>query len=146
MHSIEGRSKIVIPVIGFHNDPGIYKDPERFNPDRMTKEKIKKRHPCSFMPFGIGGWLVNPIWMFINCSSTSKIGPRVCMAQRVGYLYVKLGLVVLLRRFRFSLNAKTEEPIKLGPWAPDMMPTSGVWLNVQRYSREEEEIVEEPEN
>lgn len=56
VHSIEGRSKIVIPVIGFHNDPGIYKDPERFNPDRMTKEKIKKRHPCSFMPFGIGGW------------------------------------------------------------------------------------------
>lgn len=62
------------------------------------------------------------------------------MAQRVGYLYVKLGLVLLLRRFRFSINAKTEEPITFSAWSPDMMPNTGMWLNVQRYTEEEEEI------
>lgn len=56
---IEKRTKIVIPVIGFHNDPGIYKDPDTFNPERMTREKIQRRHACSFMPFGIGGWQCN---------------------------------------------------------------------------------------
>lgn len=51
---IDKGTKIVIPVIGYHSDPNIYKDPELFDPDRMTKEKIQRRHPCAFMPFGIG--------------------------------------------------------------------------------------------
>lgn len=53
-HIIENGIKVIIPVVGYHNDPMIYRNPEQFNPDRMTKEKIKKRHRCSFMPFGIG--------------------------------------------------------------------------------------------
>lgn len=47
-------SHVYIPVIGIHNDPEIYPDPDRFDPDRMTREKIKARHPCSFIPFGMG--------------------------------------------------------------------------------------------
>lgn len=54
------------------------------------------------------------------------------MAQRVGYLYVKLSLVLLLRRFRFSVSDKTEEPLKFNPNAMDRISASGLWLNVER--------------
>lgn len=45
---------VFIPLVGIHYDPDIYPDPDRFNPDRMTREKMQARHPCSFMPFGYG--------------------------------------------------------------------------------------------
>lgn len=59
-------------------------------------------------------------------------GNRVCMAQRVGYLYVKLGIVLLLRKFEFSVNERTEEPLKWSPFAMERIPMSGLWLNVKR--------------
>lgn len=56
------------------------------------------------------------------------------MAQRVGYLYVKLGIVLLLRKFVFSVNERTEEPLNFSPFAMERIPTSGLWLNVKRQS------------
>lgn len=111
-HVIERGTRVIIPVIGFHNDPTIYKDPECFNPARMTREKIKRRHQCSFMPWGHGA--------------------RGCIAQRLGYLFVKLGIVMLLRQFRFSVNEQTVQPIQFAPFSADMMPSTGIWLNVER--------------
>lgn len=61
------------------------------------------------------------------------------MAQRVGYLYVKLAIVVLLRKFRFSVNEKTIEPVDSHPSAVDRIPATGLWLNVERCGSVEEE-------
>lgn len=51
---IEKGMHVMIPIAAIQNDPDIYPDPNRFDPDRMTTDKMKARHPCSFMPFGAG--------------------------------------------------------------------------------------------
>lgn len=45
---------IVIPVSGLHNDPNIYPEPEKFDPERFSKENIATRAPYTFLPFGEG--------------------------------------------------------------------------------------------
>lgn len=62
-HTIEKGVSVIVPVTGIHMDPDLYPAPNRFDPDRMTADKIKSRHPCSFMPFGAG--------------------PRICVGPRI---------------------------------------------------------------
>lgn len=111
---IEKGMRVIVSVIGMQNDPRIYNEPAEFNPSRMTADKIRRRHPCSFMPFGMG--------------------PKGCLAQRLGYLYIKLGLVQLLRKFRFSINERTTEHIKSSQFSDGLMSSTGIWLNVERWT------------
>ena len=46
--------KIWIPTYAIHNDPDIYPDPDKFDPERFSDDKIKQRHPMHFLPFGHG--------------------------------------------------------------------------------------------
>ena len=108
-HIIEKGMTVYIPISGIHNDPNIYPDPVRFDPDRMTSSKMKERHPSSFMPFGSG--------------------PRICIGQRFGYLQVKVALAVLLMKFRFTINSKTKQPLTFAPQSCDLDATEGIWLD-----------------
>lgn len=105
---IEKGTDIIIPIYGIHNDPEIYPEPDRFNPDRMSKEQMSLRHPNSFFPFGDG--------------------PRLCIAQRFVYLQIKLPIIKLLSKFQISINHQTKQPKDQGLSGPD---DSEIWLNVQ---------------
>ena len=59
------------------------------------------------------------------------------MAQRVGYLYVKLALVLLIRRYRFSVHPRNPSPVPMSPMTADRLPSEGVYLNVQRLQRDD---------
>lgn len=111
-HVIEKGSLVTIPVFGIHNDPDIYPEPDEFDPDRMTKEKMRARHPSSFLPFGGG--------------------PRVCIAQRFGYLQVKLALVHLLSQYRLTVNPKTRKTRRLAHFLREFSVDENIWLNAQR--------------
>lgn len=43
-----------IPVFPIHHDPNIYPDPEKFDPERFTEDKIKERNLMHYFPFGHG--------------------------------------------------------------------------------------------
>ncbi|XP_024943018.1 uncharacterized protein LOC107269765 [Cephus cinctus] len=99
---------IVIPVQGLHQNPELYPDPEKFDPDRFSKENAKKIHPFAYLPFGEG--------------------PRVCIGKRFGLIQSKMAIISLLSRFRLSPCAKTTIPVVHCRRNLVMTPQDGVYL------------------
>lgn len=103
---------VFIPAISIQMDPTLYPDPETFDPERFEKEEVGKRHPCAYLPFGEG--------------------PRICIGLRFGVMQAKIGLVSLLKDFKFSPSAKTEVPIIMDKFSLALMPRDDIHLKVER--------------
>ncbi|XP_017468138.1 PREDICTED: probable cytochrome P450 6a23 [Rhagoletis zephyria] len=109
---IEKGTMIIIPTIAIHYDPEYYPDPERFDPARFTAEEIQRRPTCSWLPFGEG--------------------PRNCIGMRFGRMQTSIGLIYLIRNFRFSTAAETEIPCPMEKSSFVVSPQNGIKLRVDR--------------
>ncbi|EDV35650.2 LOW QUALITY PROTEIN: uncharacterized protein Dana_GF12579 [Drosophila ananassae] len=109
---IDNGTSVLIPISCIHHDPEIYPNPEEFDPSRFDPEVVKSRHPMAYLPFGEG--------------------PRNCIGLRFGKLQSKIGLVSLLRRFRFSPSKRTEIPLILGNKNFTLNTKNGMHLKVER--------------
>lgn len=49
---IPKNTLVIIPNHSIHNDPEMYPEPEKFDPERFSEENKQKRHPMAFLPFG----------------------------------------------------------------------------------------------
>jgi len=101
----------LIPVHNIHHDPEIYPEPERFDPSRFDPEEVKSRHPMAYLPFGDG--------------------PRNCIGLRFGKVQAKVGLVSLLRRFKFSASNRTEVPLIFTKKSFLLGTENGIYLKVE---------------
>lgn len=52
--TISKGTLVWIPVFPIHHDPNIYPEPEKFDPERFTEDKIKERNLMHYFPFGHG--------------------------------------------------------------------------------------------
>ncbi|XP_050069633.1 probable cytochrome P450 6a14 [Anopheles maculipalpis] len=111
-HVIPEGTIVQIPIYAIQRDPDHYPDPERFDPDRFTPDEVKKRHPYVFVPFGEG--------------------PRICIGLRFGVMQTKVGLINLLRKFRFSPSARTPERVEFDPKMFTLSPIGGNYLKVEK--------------
>lgn len=112
--TIKPGTRTLIPIYGFHHDPQYYPNPDKFDPDRFTKEASATRPQYAFIPFGEG--------------------PRVCIGQRFAMMQVRVGLVALLRTLKFSPCAKTEIPIKgFSLTLPFLILEKGIHLKVEKF-------------
>lgn len=106
----------VIPVYALHHDPDHFPSPEEFDPERFAPGgRTKTRHPYCYLPFGAG--------------------PHGCAGAHFGSLVVKIGLVTLLRSFRFVLPAdhNNDDEVKFKPNALVLSPIEGsLRLGVER--------------
>ncbi|KAH8301481.1 hypothetical protein KR059_004247, partial [Drosophila kikkawai] len=109
---IEKGTTVLIPVHNIHHDADIYPDPEKFDPSRFESEQIKTRHPFAYLPFGDG--------------------PRNCIGLRFGKMQAKIGIVSLLRHFKFGISKKTEIPLEMDPRSPTLSSKHGIHLKVER--------------
>ena len=111
-HVIPKDTFIQIPVYALHRDPEFYPEPDQFNPDRFLPEEVKKRHPYVFLPFGEG--------------------PRICIGLRFGVMQAKIGLITLLRNFRFTPSSQTPAKIVFDPKSFILSPSTGNYLKVDK--------------
>ncbi|KAF2892518.1 hypothetical protein ILUMI_13655 [Ignelater luminosus] len=107
---IEKGTAIVIPISGIHYCPEYYPEPEKFDPERFSPENKSKRHHYTWLPFGEG--------------------PRNCIGMRFGLMQVKVGLAVLLKDYKFTVNSRTQTPLIMDPASFISTAKGGIWLNV----------------
>lgn len=113
--TIEKGISIICPIYSIHTDPEIYPEPERYDPDRFTREEVNKRHSFSFLPFGHG--------------------PRSCIAPRYANIMLKIALVKILTEFEFKLDrTKTKVPLKMAPEKLVFWPNEEVVINFHKIS------------
>uniref|UniRef100_A0A182PYV1 Uncharacterized protein n=1 Tax=Anopheles epiroticus TaxID=199890 RepID=A0A182PYV1_9DIPT len=102
----------VVPVHALHHDAEYYPQPEVYDPGRFAANG-SKAHTRPFLPFGMG--------------------PRHCLGDTFGLMLVKVGLVAMLRSFRFSLDVdRTPETVTFKPRSLVLTASSGMYLNVER--------------
>ncbi|XP_070564204.1 cytochrome P450 3A24-like [Ptychodera flava] len=92
--SIPEGMLVSVPVFAVHFDPELYPDPDKFDPERFSKEEKEKRHPFAWLPFGAG--------------------PRNCIGMRFALMSTKIAVVRTLRKFTFEPCAETPIPLKPG--------------------------------
>ncbi|KAF7281449.1 hypothetical protein GWI33_004774 [Rhynchophorus ferrugineus] len=110
--TIEKGTKVQVPVWGIHMDPEYYPEPEKFNPEHFTPENKANRPEMAFLPFGEG--------------------PRMCIGLRFGVMQTKIGLISLLKNFKFTVNSKTHTPIQIEKVSFVLSVEGDVWLNASR--------------
>ncbi|XP_077870418.1 cytochrome P450 3A29-like [Saccoglossus kowalevskii] len=101
---------VVGSIYGIHHDPDIYPDPDKFIPERFSKEEKAKRHPYAWIPFGAG--------------------PRNCIGMRFALMEAKIGLVRALQKFTFEPCAETQIPPELGKMG-FLSPPNGIILRIK---------------
>ncbi|KAL1765733.1 cytochrome P450 3A13 [Sigmodon hispidus] len=84
---------VVIPVSVLHRDPKYWPEPEKFHPERFSKENKDKINPYTYLPFGRG--------------------PRNCIGMRFALLNMKLAIVKILQNFSLKPCEETEVSLKL---------------------------------
>jgi len=96
---------VIVNVYALHRDPNIWKNPNEFDPERFTKEAVKKRDKYAFIPFGGG--------------------PRMCIGNNFAIMEIIMLLAKLLYHFDLELmNEKSIQPeplITLRPNVPILM-------------------------
>lgn len=105
---IEKGTHVMVSIHGLHWDPDLFPDPERFIPERFSKENKSDIKPYSYMPFGGG--------------------PRICIGMRFGKLVVKVGLAMLLRNFTVERTSKTPYPLKYEVKTINTTAKGGIWV------------------
>lgn len=109
---VEKNTVIIIPVDAIHHDNEIYPNPEKFDPERFSSDAVNSRPQCSYLPFGDG--------------------PRNCIGLRFGKMQARIGLVSLLRKFRFSVCEKTDVPLKKSKTGLLTSALNGIYLKVEK--------------
>nr|AAO62001.1 cytochrome P450 CYPm3r5 [Anopheles gambiae] len=105
--------KIMIPAYAIHHDPDIYPEPATYDPDRFTPERMARRDPCAYLPFGEG--------------------PRICIGLRFGMMQARIGLALLLKHFQVLPCKETDVPLTYSPRAFVLTPVNGVRLRLVKY-------------
>ncbi|GAB1290354.1 Cytochrome P450 3A25 [Apodemus speciosus] len=90
---IPQNTKVGVALFVLHRDSKYWPEPEKFCPERFSKENKGRINPYVFMPFGNG--------------------PRNCLGMRFALINMKLAVVKILQNFSVQPCEETQIPLKL---------------------------------
>jgi cytochrome P450 len=82
-HMIPKGSSLAISTFVMHRDPKYFPEPEKFTPERFSKERATEIPRYAYLPFGAG--------------------PRVCIGNAFAMMEARLILATVLQRFTLQL-------------------------------------------
>ncbi|XP_033116012.1 cytochrome P450 3A24-like [Anneissia japonica] len=109
--TIEKGVGVIVPIWAIHHNPNVWSDPERFDPDRFSKENKEKHHPMAWIPFGHG--------------------PRNCVGMRFALTTVKIAVVHIFRKYRAVPVESTPIPI-VAKVLGQVIPKDGIPLGFEK--------------
>lgn len=125
---IEKGMSSMINVMGMQRDPEYFPDPDKFNPDRFSKENKHNIRPFTFLPFGDGP----RVCIGTNSFAEDQMLLIVSLiGQRFAILQNKIGLVMILKHFRIFPGKDTPKSIILNPKSIVTVPTKTIMLKSQ---------------
>ncbi|KYQ47425.1 Cytochrome P450 6A1 [Trachymyrmex zeteki] len=114
--SIPKNQKVWIPVYAIHQDSDIYPKPDVFDPERFCDDAVQSRHSMTYLPFGDG--------------------PRNCIGARFGVYQSKIGLIKVLRNYKFETCEKTPTlPYVKNPKTFLLTPKELMYLKIIKINR-----------
>ena len=143
---IEKGIQVMISVDGIHYDPKYYKEPMHFMPERFSEERVPFIDR-PFLSFGDGprnciGQLTFAallrftsrkllIVMKITDIFLTILFKRFISGMRFAKLQTKLGVVFMLRKFKFELSDDhKDKKLEMMPQGLAKLPTMGINLRV----------------
>lgn len=112
-HTIEAGTTVLFPIIGLQHDGQYYEKPDQFIPERHSDDSMRGKTFVDrpFLAFGDG--------------------PRICIGMRLARLQTKIGICLLLQRYKFELDdIHRRVPMQLKTNTVVRISTIGVNLKV----------------
>uniref|UniRef100_A0A0G4GXH5 NADPH--hemoprotein reductase n=1 Tax=Chromera velia CCMP2878 TaxID=1169474 RepID=A0A0G4GXH5_9ALVE len=110
-YKIPKGSDILTSIWGLHHNPRVWKNPEKFDPDRFSPEESAKRKSHAWLPF--------------------SFGPRACLGQQLSLLEQKIALAAIVRKFHVVVDPSTQLRIT----QPLFMNPQGIFIRLERRSQ-----------
>ncbi len=107
--TISKNKMVALFIYGLHHSKTLWDEPEKFKPERFTKENIKSKPPFSYMPFGGG--------------------PRLCIGNNFAMMEMQMVLIELLKRYDFSLEKN--QNIEAMPYIT-LQPKYGIKMRIRK--------------
>lgn len=110
---LKKEQKYLFPSWLYILDEKYYKDPERFDPNRFVKADLNGVNFVNrpYLPFGDG--------------------PRNCIGIKMGKIQAKIGLMTMLRKFRFELDDKLKTlEVSFDPMTISITPLDKMQLKI----------------
>jgi cytochrome P450 len=108
-HEVKKNDVISISPYLLHHDERFWDNPFDFNPNRFSKEETERRHPISFLPFGLG--------------------PRACIGEKLSRMEMKMLLSSIIREFKIHPSKKVKVEMEQ---VLTLRPKNGVFLSLEK--------------
>lgn len=108
-HEIKKNDVVSISPYLLHHDTRFWENPFKFNPMRFSKEETSKRHPVSFIPFGLG--------------------PRACIGEKLSRMEMKMLLSTTVINYKLIPSKKIKVEMEQ---VLTLRPKNGVFLSLEK--------------